>query len=98
MKWVYTVSVVLDDGLVELELFSTLEKAREYEDEMRELYSSDESREIIFWKRPIDHIDPSNRSLLVNPVTGFKPMMGRDPETGEYNFIPWDDDFWKESN
>ena len=98
MKWVYTVSVVNDDELVELELFSTLEKAQEYEVEMRDLYRSDESSKISFWQRPIDHISPSSRLLLVNPVTGFKPTMGRDSETGKYHFIPWDDDFWKESN
>jgi hypothetical protein len=86
MRSVYVVYVLnTNNELVELEIFSKKEDAKEYESEMDKLYDLDTNALAIgFWERTVDKIHPSSRQLEENPITGFKSTMGIDPVTGEY--------------
>jgi hypothetical protein len=95
MKSVYVIYYINEDkDLVECEVFSKLEYAQKFQEDLEKLYGE---AGVGFWRRPIDIIGCSNRLTGTNLITGYKPkfVYGTHILTGEQVDIAWDSGFWE---
>lgn len=98
MKSVYVIYYIdIHNDLIECEVFSKLEYAQKFEEDLVQLYG-DEDGVIGFLKKPIDIISCTNRNSNVNSVTGYiaESKYSTHILTGEYINIDHDSDFWND--
>lgn len=98
MKSVYVIYYIdSHNDLIECEVFSKLEYAQKFEEDLVQLYG-DADGVIGFWRKPIDIISCTSRYSDTNLDTGYvaESKYGTHVWTGEYINIDHNSDFWND--